>query len=184
LAAEANVFRAIDHAHAALTHDPEHPVVRQRLADQHPWERGRLARRFVLPLKLGAGRPRSQGLRQELRRLSQRGGHKARPYVFHRNHQPVAPAGYGLDIFRVLRRVPKGVPQSLDGGVDAVVELYDGVVRPEPLLQLFARYHVAWTLYQHLKNAKRLFLKADSAPVPVQFTRLEIQFEGPQTDDM
>jgi hypothetical protein len=40
--------------------------------------------------------------------------------------------------------------------VDAVLELYDGVVRPEFLANILSRQHFAGVLEQHRKDSERL----------------------------
>ena len=61
-------------------------------------------------------------------------------HPFHRHHQAVAAARHRLHVLRLFRRVPQRQAQLLDGGVDAVVELHNRVIRPELLTDLLPDY--------------------------------------------
>ena len=56
---------------------------------------------------------------------------------------------------------PKRFPQPLDGIVDAVIEIDEGVGRPHSLAKFFAGYNVPWVFQQNLQDLERLFLQPD-----------------------
>ena len=63
-----------------------------------------------------------------------------------------------------------------------MVEIHEGVRRPEFFLKFLACYDVAVALKQHHQDFKRLFLKADSQAMFPQLARLEIQFEDSKSE--
>src|SRR5215467_11719203 len=62
-------------------------------------------------------------------------------HPLHGNFPSIATSGERLDVLRAVSWVAECLPQLLDGGIDAVVELYDSVVRPELLANLFPQHH-------------------------------------------
>jgi hypothetical protein len=56
-----------------------------------------------------------------------------------RRNEPVSLPRHSFDKPRVSRFVSKHLPDLLDRGIQAVIELDEGVVRPEALLQLLPR---------------------------------------------
>jgi hypothetical protein len=73
------------------------------------------------------------------------------------------------------------VAQLLDGGLNAVLVLDDGAVRPQHLNDLIVRDHVAGALQQEPENLKGLLLQLDLGAVAAQFTGLEVQLKDPET---
>src|SRR5712691_11286119 len=103
-------------------------------------------------------------------------------HPLNRHHQAITTPSYRLDVMRNLRRVFQRQPQLPNRDVDAVVKFHDRVVWTEPFPNLLARHHLLRALEQHSQNLEGLFLQADSAVPFVQFSRLELQPEGPETD--
>jgi hypothetical protein len=79
--------------------------------------------------------------------------------------------------------ITEGVAQALDGGVQAVVEIHEGVGRPEPAPQLFPGKNFTGTLEEHGQDLERLLLESHLSAVPPEFTGAEIHFEGTKADD-
>ncbi len=92
----------------------------------------------------------------------------------------VPPPCHGFDITRIVGRFPERVAQLLNGGVDAVIELHDGVVRPKAEANLLAQHHLAGMLQQHTKDAAGLFPQAEPDAVFAQLTRSNVEFEWPE----
>src|SRR5580700_8184861 len=78
---------------------------------------------------------------------------------------------------RTLGGVPKRIPDFVDCFVESVVEIHEGVRRPEFFLKFLACYDVTVALKQNHQDFKRLFLKPDSQAMFPQLARLEIHFE-------
>jgi hypothetical protein len=78
-------------------------------------------------------------------------------------------ARQGLDELRILRRISQGLAQFLDGMVQAVVELDEGVGGPEPGSQVFSRDNFARTLDQCAEYFEGLRRKRDLLTVIVEF---------------
>src|SRR5258706_4393458 len=70
-------------------------------------------------------------------------GPSFRIHPLHGNLPAIATAGESFDVLRRLSRIAERLPQPLDGGIDAVIELYDSIVRPELLANLFPQHHIA-----------------------------------------
>jgi hypothetical protein len=67
-----------------------------------------------------------------------------------------------------LGRVFQRVTELLDGRVEAVVEVHEGVTRPELLPQLLTRDQLTRPLQQQSQDPERLLLERDLAPVAAQ----------------
>jgi hypothetical protein len=65
----------------------------------------------------------------------------------------------------VLGGFPQGHTQFLDGGIDAVIELHNRVVRPQPHPDLLAQHYFAWMFKQQKEDLNRLFPELNSDPV-------------------
>jgi len=75
-----------------------------------------------------------------------------------RGDESVSSAGYSLDESRIGGGITQGLAQFVNGGVQAVIEVYERVARPEALLQLLARDHFSGVLKQNGQDLKWLFL--------------------------
>ena len=93
------------------------------------------------------------------------------PADSHRHDQPIAAPPDRFDVLGLVGRVTQRLPQLLDGSVDAVVELYDRVVGPQPLLDLVERHDVAATLDQHQQDLEGLFLEERPCVLPCAVLR-------------
>ena len=64
-----------------------------------------------------------------------------------------------------------------------MVEVNERVGRPELLLQLFPRDHVACTLEQQSQHLKGLILQAQLHAAPAQFARAQVELEDSEAGD-
>jgi hypothetical protein len=110
------------------------------------------------------------------------GGHKARPYVDWPD-EPVTSPWQGFHKARIVGRIAQRLPNFVDRLIQASVEVHEGISRPNRLLQILPRHHLARMPQQHRQDLKRLFLQLDLQPVLAQFASLEVEFESPEADD-
>jgi hypothetical protein len=96
--------------------------------------------------------------------------------------ETVAPPGYRFHKARTLSGIAQGLPNFIDGFVQAVIEVNKCVGGPQVLLQFFPSNHFPGMLEQHSKHLKWLFLQPDLHPVLAQFTRPKIHFENTKTE--
>ena len=66
--------------------------------------------------------------------------------------------------------------------VDAVVEVDEGVRRPDFALQFLAAYDLARSPDQNLQDLQRLILQFELGPVATQFSRGDIKFKFAEAD--
>ena len=64
-------------------------------------------------------------------------------------------------VARIVSGVAQCLPQPVHGGTDAVLELYNGVIRPQLLADFFAGHHFAGMFQQHGEDSKGLLRQAD-----------------------
>ena len=74
--------------------------------------------------------------------------------------EPITTTRHRLDEPRLVGIVAERSAQALDGGVQAVLEVDEGAVRPETMTQLVARDDFARALEHEPENLERLILKA------------------------
>jgi len=106
-----------------------------------------------------------------------------RLYFLNCADETISAAGQGLNVFGVLRGIAQHFANPGDGIVQAVVEIDEGVSRPELTPQLLASDEAASTLQQNPKNLDGLTLQAQLHATFPQLSRLEIQFERVETQD-
>lgn len=83
----------------------------------------------------------------------------------------------GLDKTVLLGIVPQRFPQFLYGVVQAMVEIYKCVRRPDSLLKFFASHYFAGVLQQNLEDLEGLNLQFDPDAMFMQFTRTKVSFK-------
>src|SRR6185436_5536221 len=96
--------------------------------------------------------------------------------------EPVAAPRHRLYVARFIRRFPECLPQLLDGGVDAVVELDDGVVGPELLSNLFAQHYLAGIFQKHEQDLEGLLVKPDLQAMLAELRGSNVQLNRPKAD--
>src|SRR5215831_4821386 len=79
------------------------------------------------------------------------------PYItgLNRSDEPVAESRECLDVPRVVSRIAQGRAQLLDGAVEPVLEVDEGVLRPQPSFELRSRHDVPRALEQDQENGER-----------------------------
>src|SRR5262249_50188402 len=87
-----------------------------------------------------------------------------------------------LDELGRLGGVAERGTQPLDRGVDAMLEVDVGAVRPQTLADLLAGDDLAWSLEHHRKNLERLILQADADAVAPQLVRPQIHLESGEAE--
>src|SRR5215470_16465555 len=70
-------------------------------------------------------------------------------------NETIASPRYGLDESGIFRRVAQRLSDFVDGGVQIVIDVNEGV-RPQTLLKLLPRNHGAWLLQQNRQHLERL----------------------------
>jgi hypothetical protein len=76
-----------------------------------------------------------------------------------------------------LRGFAQGISEFLDGGVDAVVEFDDGIIRPQVQADFLAQHYLTAMLQQHGQDSERLFLQSDPPPMLAQLASANVEFE-------
>ena len=76
-----------------------------------------------------------------------------------------------FDEARPLGVVAEHGAQPLDGGVEAVLEVDERAVRPQPVAQLVARQQFARMFEHHRQHGERLILQPKPHAVLAQFAR-------------
>jgi hypothetical protein len=76
----------------------------------------------------------------------------------------------GFDVERLLGRATQGLAELHDSRIQAVIEVDEGIGRPEMLAQLLARDHLPGVLQQQEQNARRLFPQLDESAIAAQFS--------------
>src|SRR5216683_8167414 len=102
----------------------------------------------------------------------------------HRDFPAVAAAGKSFNVARIFSGFPQCLPKTFHGSVNAVFELNDRIVWPQPMADLFAQHNLAGALQQQGKNLKGLFSQANSlAPALAQLTRAKVEFHVVKADN-
>ena len=94
-----------------------------------------------------------------------------------RRDEPIAAARQRLDEPRVVRIVAERGAQALHRRVQAVLEVDEGAVRPQPLAQLLARDDVAGALEHQPEDLERLLLQADAGRARPQLAQPHVELE-------
>jgi hypothetical protein len=95
----------------------------------------------------------------------------------------VAAASESLNKAGIFSGITDGVAQTLDGGVQAVVEIHKCINRPEPAAQFFPGNDFPGMLEEHGQDLERLLLESHLDAVPAELTGTEIHFEDAEADD-
>ena len=72
--------------------------------------------------------------------------------------------------------------KPLDVDIEAVLEVYEGVLGPEPLLQLFASDQLSRLFKKDGKNMERLLFDPDFVPALEELPGFEVNLKHPETD--
>jgi hypothetical protein len=99
------------------------------------------------------------------------------------NRKSIAPARQRLHVPGIAGGFAQSLPQTENGGVDAVADFDDRAVWPELSADILAEYHFAGPLQQHGQNPERLFLEFHLGAVPPEFGGANIELEIVETND-
>jgi hypothetical protein len=83
-------------------------------------------------------------------------------HPFHGGDEAIADLGQSLNKLRRLGGVLESLPQFLHGSVDAMLEVNEGVLRPECGAHLFPGNDLPFGLQEEAQNLKRLILNGDT----------------------
>jgi len=95
----------------------------------------------------------------------------------------VAATRESFDEARIFCGITQCAAQALDGGIQAVVEVHEGVRRPQLAAQLFPGDHLAGPFKKECQELERLVLELDFRAVSAEFTGTKVGFEDPEADD-
>ena len=96
-------------------------------------------------------------------------------------HEPVPAAVERFDESWALGVVSNSRPEPFDRGVESVLEVHEGAVRPQPQPQIIACNHFPWLTQQHDQHFERLILQADSPTILSEFARPHVEREAPES---
>ena len=98
--------------------------------------------------------------------------------------EPVAALVHRLDEPRHIGLVAQRDAQPPHGGVQAVLEVDEGAVRPEPAAQLLAPTTSPGRSSSADQNPQRLLLQRDAEAALAQLAVAQVQLEGAEPDDV
>jgi hypothetical protein len=84
---------------------------------------------------------------------------------------------------RHVRRITEGLTETVDGLVQTVIEVNEGVARPQLLQQLVARHDLAGPLDQSRQDLERLLAQPHADALLAQFARSAVDLEHAETHD-
>ena len=105
-------------------------------------------------------------------------------FVLHGGDEAVSAAGEGFDVTGAGSGISQGFAHLVNGSVEAVVEVDEGVGGPELLLQLFARDDVSGMIEEQSEHLEGLALQAQLDATLAQFSRAEVELEDSETRDL
>jgi hypothetical protein len=74
--------------------------------------------------------------------------------MLHLDQETISTFGNGLDEARLFRVIPQGVSHLSDSDAQAVVELNESILWPEPQPHFFAGDNLARPFYQHQQKTE------------------------------
>ena len=98
------------------------------------------------------------------------------------SNEPVAPPRQGFNKLGRVGGVAECVPHFLDGCVQAVFEIDEGIRFPKPLAQVVTRDKFARPLEQRDEDLSWLLLKRDPSAVAEQLAGRLIQLESSKSN--
>src|SRR5258708_9601395 len=97
--------------------------------------------------------------------------------VLHSANETISSAGNGLDKSGTTRRITQDFANLVDRGIQAVVEVNEGVGGPELVAQFFSGNDDAWTFEEECQKRKRLGLQADTRSLLAKFSGFQVGFK-------
>jgi hypothetical protein len=74
--------------------------------------------------------------------------------------------------------------KSLDGYIQTVVEIHEGIRGPEPLTKFLPAHDFSGPRQEQGENLQRLSTQLYFAPLPPQLLGLEVELEEPEAQDL
>ena len=97
--------------------------------------------------------------------------------ALHRGEPAVAAAGEGFDKAGIAGLIAERVPEAVDGGVEAVLKVDEGAVRPQFAANLFSGEDLGGALKQHAEDLERLSVEFDAETCAPQLAAGRIELE-------
>jgi len=95
--------------------------------------------------------------------------------------EAISAAGECLDILGVFGRVAESIAELVYGGIQAMIEVNEGVARPKLGPKFLARDQLPGTLNQDRKNLKWLPYKFEPCSMLPQFVGVQVDLIRPET---
>src|SRR5579862_5342344 len=99
-----------------------------------------------------------------------------------RSNPAVASALYSFDEYRVIGGVAEGVPQTIDGAADAVVEVDKYALWPQSPAELVTAEHFVGMVEQETESPKREILNPDLSAALAEFARRHVGLEDAEAN--
>src|SRR5439155_20913988 len=103
--------------------------------------------------------------------------HIGAPRHVHFGDEAITTAGVGLDKSRASRRIAQHFANLIERCIQTVVEINEGVGRPELVTQFFSANYDARTFEEEFQTRKRLVLQAEAPSLLAKLAGFEIGFE-------
>jgi hypothetical protein len=100
-----------------------------------------------------------------------------------RSDEAVSAACQGFDEAGARSGIAQDFAYFVDGGVEAVVEVDEGVGGPEFLLKIFAGHDFSGAVEEHGKDLEGLSLEAKFDAAFAEFAGVQVEFEDAEADD-
>jgi hypothetical protein len=101
----------------------------------------------------------------------------------HRSNEAITAAGERLNKDRSVCRFAQRIAQPLDRGIQAMIEVNEGVRRPEFIAQFLSSNELSRPFQERRQYLKGLFLQFYLLSPLAQFPGVEIDLEGAEADD-
>jgi hypothetical protein len=101
----------------------------------------------------------------------------------HGSEKPVAAAGESSNKPGIFRGIAQGVAEAFDGGIEAVIEINEGVSRPQLGAQLFPGDQFARPGQEKRQDLEGLVLEPDFGAVPAKFPGTEVSLKYPKGNE-
>jgi hypothetical protein len=101
----------------------------------------------------------------------------------HWSEKTVAATGERLNEARVFRGIAEGIAEALDGSIETVIEINEGVGWPQFGTQFFSRDQFARAGQEQRQNLEGLVLEPDFGAVPAKFSGAEVSLKYPEGNE-
>jgi hypothetical protein len=101
----------------------------------------------------------------------------------HGSKKPVAAAGESFNEQGVFRGIAKGIAETFDGSIEAVIEINEGFGWPEFGAEFFAGNKFTRPGQEKRQDLEGLVLEPDFGAVPAKFPDAEVNFKYPKGNE-